>query len=414
MRTVWPKVKLGSLCHEITVGHVGPMVGQYISDGIPFLRSQDIRPFRIKIDDLKYIPPEFHRKLKKSALSPGDVVIVRTGYPGTAAVVPKSLTTANCSDLVVIRPSDNIDPWFLCCIFNSTWGKSSVAGKLVGVAQQHFNIGVAREMFVPSPPIAIQRKISAILSAYDDLIENNERRIKILEDMAQNLYREWFVKFRFPGHNKVKMVDSSLGKIPQGWKACSLGDLAKVNARSINKTEQPVEILYIDIASVTPGVITQKQPMQFSSAPGRARRIVKHGDLIWSCVRPNRRSYALILNPEPNLIASTGFAVISGTDVPFSYLYFALTTDEFVGHLVNHATGSAYPAVTSRDFESADILKPTNSLLTQFHETVAPMLGLSHQLTVRNNGLRQTRDLLLPKLISGEVDVSELSVETQG
>ena len=129
-----------------------------------------------------------------------------------------------------------------------------------------------------------------------------------------------------------------------------------------------------------------------------------------SCVRPNRKSYALILNPEPNLVASTGFAVVSGVQAPFSYLYFALTTDEFVGYLTNHATGAAYPAVTAKDFEVATIVKPAGDVLARFHETVTPMLELRHSLANRNASLRQTRDLLLPKLISGEVDVSKLDI----
>jgi type I restriction enzyme S subunit len=184
-----------------------------------------------------------------------------------------------------------------------------------------------------------------------------------------------------------------------------------VNRRSIRRGEEPDRIIYIDIASVAPGVVTSKEPFDFPAAPGRARRIVEHGDLIWSCVRPNRRSFALILRPEPNLTVSTGFAVISATTVPFSYLYSALTTDDFVGYLTNHASGAAYPAVTAKDFEAAHVLRPADDVLSRFHETVAPMLELRHELTMRNSVLRQTRDLLLPKLISGDVDVSELDIQ---
>src|SRR5437879_2973589 len=123
-------------------------------------------------------------------------------------MIPNRLPVANCADLVVIRPSDQIDCPYLCCIFNSAWGRSTVSGSLVGVAQQHFNVGVAKEMEITLPPIEIQRRVASILSAYDDLIENNTRRIGSLEEMVQMLYREWFVNFRFPGHENVRMVDS--------------------------------------------------------------------------------------------------------------------------------------------------------------------------------------------------------------
>jgi type I restriction enzyme S subunit len=99
------KAKLKDLCDRITVGHVGPMADKYTADGVPFLRSQNIAPFRLCMDDIKFVPRSFHEKLSKSALHPGDVVVVRTGYPGTACVIPTSLPESNCADLVVIKPS---------------------------------------------------------------------------------------------------------------------------------------------------------------------------------------------------------------------------------------------------------------------------------------------------------------------
>jgi type I restriction enzyme S subunit len=261
------------------------------------------------------------------------------------------------------------------------------------------------------PPLLLQRKIAAMLSAYDDLIENNTRRIRILEEMARALYREWFVHFRFPGHGKVKLVESAVGLIPAGWEEARLGELADINAASIRRGEAPDEILYVDISSVSPGRIDKIEALPFAEAPGRARRIVKHGDIIWSCVRPNRRSYSLILDPPSNLIVSTGFAVISAKGAPHTYLYHALTTDDFVGYLTNHATGAAYPAVTGRDFENARIICPAQVLLDRFHEIVEPCLALQEKLNRKNAALRRTRDLLLPKLISGEVDVSDLDID---
>ena len=283
-----------------------------------------------------------------------------------------------------------------------------IAQQAVGATMPNLNTSILRSIPIRFPDLKEQRRIASILSAYDDLIENNTRRIAILEEMARRIYEEWFVRFRFPGHEQVKMVESELGLIPEGWKVVSLGDVCAINAKSIRPANAPDEILYIDIASVVPGAITQKQPYRFSEAPGRARRVVQNGDVIWSCVRPNRRSYALVLQPEPTLIASTGFAVISAKSVPYSYLYFSVTTDDFVGFLTNHATGAAYPAVTASTFESAQLLMPQAEVADRFHSIAAPMLDLSETLKRKNANLRATRDLLLPKLISGELDVSTL------
>ena len=265
-----------------------------------------------------------------------------------------------------------------------------------------------RDAFVPVPPIAVQRRIASILSAYDDLIENNARRIAILEEMARRIYEEWFVRFRFPGHEGVRMVESELGLVPEGWRVTALGLLAEVNARSVRRGAEPTEIRYVDISSVSTGSIDNKERMLFADAPGRARRVVRDGDVIWACVRPNRKSYALVVDPEPNLLVSTGFAVLSPVAAPSSFIYHCVTTDDFVSHLVNHATGAAYPAVGAEDFENAKLLKPASDLVKAFDRIAEPMMRLVAVLQVKNANLRATRDLLLPKLISGELDVSAM------
>ena len=155
------------------------------------------------------------------------------------------------------------------------------------------------------------------------------------------------------------------------------------------------------------------EPMSFRDAPSRARRVVKHGDIIWSTVRPNRRSYCLILDPAPNLIVSTGFAVITPRRVPYTYLYHTLTTDEFVAYLTNNATGAAYPAVNAGDFRNADVLLPPTGITESFHSIVLDCFDEKQNLHKKSDVLRRTRDLLLPRLISGEVDVSRLDIDTE-
>jgi type I restriction enzyme S subunit len=200
-------------------------------------------------------------------------------------------------------------------------------------------------------------------------------------------------------------------RLPEGWSVRRLAEVATVNTSTIRRGDEPENILYVDISSVGTGRIEKIEPMAFANAPGRARRIVRHGDTIWSCVRPNRKSFSLILDPPADLIASTGFAVLTPTKVPFSFLHQAVTTDEFVGYLTNHATGAAYPAVTAKDFEAAELLVPDEPLLRRFHEHCEPRLLLKENLLLKNTTLRRTRDLLLPKLISGALDVSKLDIE---
>jgi type I restriction enzyme S subunit len=254
---------------------------------------------------------------------------------------------------------------------------------------------------------SLNRNFVYPVSAYDELMENSQRRIRLLEAMARALYREWFVHFRFPGHKKLPRVASPLGDIPQGWEVKKLVDVAEVNRAQINARNAPDELHYIDISSVSPGQVDAITTYAFPDAPGRARRIVRHGDVLWSCVRPNRRSHAQVMHPEPNTIASTGFAVLTATKVPFTFLYFATTTDDFVAYLTNNATGAAYPAVTATTFEKAGLLIPPPPLLKKFGEATIPMAEKIHTLQRQIQNLRRTRDLLLPRLLSGQVNIAE-------
>lgn len=280
-----------------------------------------------------------------------------------------------------------------------------------GTTQDNLSLDKLLTFDILTPPLPVQAKIAAVLSAYDDLIANSARRIAVLGDMAEALYREWFVHFRFPGHEQAQFLDTEQGRVPEGW-VKRLSEVTEINSESIKRGYEPDSIHYVDIASVSTGRIEEVTEMPFSAAPGRARRIVRDGDMIWSTVRPNRKSYALILKPPTNMVVSTGFAVIRPSTAPYSFLYSALTTESFVSYLVNHAKGSAYPAVNSEDFENAPILVPSEPLLAAFHERTQPLYLLKHNLEAKNQNLRLARDLLLPKLISGELDVENLDIDT--
>ena len=279
-------------------------------------------------------------------------------------------------------------------------GSQNAAGAVPGVNRNHLH-----QLEVRVPDVTTQSLLASIFAIYDDLIENNTRRIAILEEMARRIFEEWFVHFRAPGCEGLPLVESELGPIPAGWKALPLAGVATVNPEQIASRSPPASINYIDIASVSPGSIDAVVSMDFAEAPGRARRIVRHGDVIWSSVRPNRRSFALVAHPLSDTIASTGFAVLRAGEVPWAYLYCATTTQGFADYLTNHATGSAYPAVKADDFEKAVILVPPRCVLAQFAKLAEPAFLLGQTLRGQNRNLRAQRDLLLPKLISGEIEV---------
>ena len=192
----WKKATLGSLCRQMTVGHVGPMADRYTDTGIPFLRSQNIKPFRINLTDVKFIGPEFMSELKKSELRPGDVAIVRTGYPGTCAVIPDEIELANCADLVIARTGPSLDPHFMALLLNSRYGKEHVAKVSVGAAQKHFNVGAAKVAVFPIPPIAVQRELVEMATLVRDqgeaVEETTLRKEALIDSLRQSLLQKAF------------------------------------------------------------------------------------------------------------------------------------------------------------------------------------------------------------------------------
>jgi len=206
----WREVMLEEVADELTVGYVGPMASEYVPSGIPFLRSQNVEPLRVIQDDIKFITPDFHKRISKSALSPGDVVIVRTGKPGACTVMPDSLPVANCSDLVIVRCGKKLDARFLAYYVN-TVAAHHVSAHLVGAVQQHFNVGSARKLKMLLPEIGEQRAIASVLGSLDDKIELNRRMNETLEALAQSLFKSWF-------------VDATQSALPEGWRESTVDE----------------------------------------------------------------------------------------------------------------------------------------------------------------------------------------------
>jgi type I restriction enzyme S subunit len=414
MMSSWQKVKLAD-CVELLAGF--PFKSHRFSDNpsdVPLVKGENVSQGRILWDISKRWPVSGWDDLEKFHLVPGDVVVAmdRPWIPAGLKWSyiregdPKALLVQRCARL---RSSNGcLDQDFLRFVIGGPEFEGYVKPITTGVNVPHISGKQILDFEFTLPPLPIQRRIAGILSAYDDLIENSQRRIKILEEMARRLYREWFVHFRFPGHETCSFVESPLGEIPEGWEVKNLANVAEVNRAQINARTAPEELHYIDISSVSPGHIDSMTTYAFADAPGRARRIVQHGDVVWSCVRPNRRSYAQVMYPEANTIASTGFAVLSATKVPFTFLYFATTTDDFVAFLTNNATGAAYPAVTAATFEKAELLIPSAVLLKNFGDETIPITEQIHTLQRQIKNLRRTRDLLLPRLLSGQIDVEAL------
>lgn len=411
----WQEATLGEIADKVGgIIQTGPFGSQlhetdYVREGVPVVMPKDIIEGRVSGSSIARVPESVARRLARHRLEPGDIVYGRRGDIGRQALVGSREQGWLCGTgcLRVSLGRQVVEPLFLHYYLRVPSVVTWIANHAIGATLPNLNTSILRSVPVSFPSLREQRQVASILSAYDDLIENCERRIRVLDEMARALYREWFVLFRYRGTKKVPLDESPRGHVPKGWSVRKLSDVASVNAEQIDTRRPPGTIHYIDISSVSPGTVDSIATLAFADAPGRARRVVRHGDVIWSCVRPNRRSHALILSPVDNTLASTGLAVLRATKAPPTYVYLATTTDDFVAYLEKRATGAAYPAVTASVFENAPILVPDTKTLEAFGRLSMPFAEESAALRRQIGNLRETRDLLLPRLLSGQIDMSD-------
>jgi type I restriction enzyme S subunit len=401
----WKTAKIEDLSNFITVGFVGSMSSLFVDEGVPLIRGQNILPYRLDMTNLKYISADTHQKWKKSALQPRDVVIVRVGYPGTACVIPDGIGDLNAASLVIVRPNPGLlDSDFLCYVLNSPWGKGLIQGRLVGAAQQVFNTHTAADLDIPAPPLPIQRRIASILSAYDELIENSQRRIKILESMARALYREWFVHFRFPGHESVPRVPSPLGEIPQGWEVKKFSELASyVNGYPFKPAQLGTEGKpIIKIKELKAGIVADTPRNLGDDIPEKYH--ISNGAVLFSW-SADLDTYLWM--GGDGLLNQHLFTVLPANGLSHAFClhslkeamprFRALSLGATMHHIKRSALDQVFtvvaPATTRRRFDL--LVEPIHTQLIT--------------LTRQVQNLRRTRDLLLPRLLSGQIDVEAIA-----
>jgi len=311
------------------------------------------------------------------------------------------------------------DPRFISYLlrtidFLSCSDKSSVPG---------VNRNDLHRLLILLPPLPEQKAIASILGALDDKIELNRRMNATLEAMARALFQSWFVDFDpvrakldgrqpagldpataalFPEH----LEGTEHGKLPVGWDRTPIKDICAINALTLSKNDNLELLEYVEISEVSRGDIANVPIYYRGEEPSRARRRLTHGDTVLSTVRPDRGSYFLAINPPKNRVASTGFAVLTPTKAPWSFLHAAMTQPEVFEHLGQLADGGAYPAVSPEIISEWRVTIPDNrEILSEFHRTCASLYEQTDANRIQSRTLAALRDILLPKLLSGELPV---------
>jgi len=316
----------------------------------------------------------------------------------------------------VLHPSSKIDTRFLYYTVTNQRFTDYLSANVKGAAYPAVDAEAFARAEIWLPDLQVQQTIVAILSTYDDLIENNLRRIKILEEMAQSLYREWFVKFRFPGYQRVKMVNSPLGKIPEGWEVRQIGEVIQTLGGGTPSTKEPSYWEGGNIDWYTPSDLTASGSMFIN---GSSKRITQLGldrssaklFPAYSLMMTSRATIGVIAINTEKACSNQGFITCIPHDrLSVFHLYF--WTNENREKIIGVASGATFKEISRGEFREFPIAVPPPPIENIFVETVEPMCRLIENLIKRNQNLRQTRDFLLPKLISGELDVSQLDITT--
>ncbi|MGK7958141.1 MAG: restriction endonuclease subunit S [Crocosphaera sp.] len=432
----WQNVQLGDVAQELTVGYVGSMTKEYVESGIPFLRSKNVEPFNIKWEDMRYIGRNFHKKIKKSSLSPGDVVIVRTGKPGSAAIIPEWLKEANCSDLVIVRPGNDLDARFLVYYLNSL-ASHHINSHLVGAVQQHFNVGSARTLRLKLPPLPEQKAIASILSSLDDKIELNQQMNQTLEAMARAIFKSWFVDFdpvraKMAGKQPVGMdaatanlfpdsfEESALGLIPKGWEVIKLEKLIDIKHGYAFKGEffstEPQGDILLTPGNFAIGGGFKEDKFKYYVGEVPDEYILQEGDLLVTMTDLSKASdtlgYPAFIPPEKEyryLHNQRLGKIIFKSHIPVTnlYLYYLLRTDAYRHEVLASATGTTVKHTSPNRIQAFEFPFPNNNLAFKFDSLVKPFYQKHSYNNLQSETLANIRDTLLPKLMSGEIRVKE-------
>jgi type I restriction enzyme S subunit len=398
---------------------------EYAVDGnVACLRTMDIDSNgRINFPAMPIAKLDLTR-LKNHILQRDDIVITRTGaYLGKVAVFTEFRlpVLAGAFSIYFRLKRDIADPVFVRYFFNSADGQRAIHSIATGSAQPNLNIPNLHSLEVPLPPLAEQKAIAAVLGALDDKIELNRRMNSTLEAMARALFQSWFVDFdpvraKLDGRPPAALFPEHFehgedGMLPVGWRHAAIEELCDINAWTLGKNDDLETLEYVEISEVSRGNIANIATYPRGEEPSRARRRLHHGDTVLSTVRPDRGSYFLALNPPENRVASTGFAVLTPTKAPWSFIHAALTQPDVSDHLGQMADGGAYPAVRPEVIGAMQVALPNEpKVLEAFHCICAPLFEQAEANRTQSRTLATLRDTLLPKLLSGELSVTSLEL----
>lgn len=349
-----------------------------------YLRVTDFTPTGVDRNNVKFITEAAHRAIRRYTINESEVYISIAGTVGLVGIVPSELSGANLTENAakITEIDKSVLPHFLMYFLRSPLGQTQINGKTGGAAQPKLALYRIEEIELPILPLEQQHRIVSILGAYDDLIEMNRRRVAVLEDMARGLFEEWFVRFRFPGHEFVPICDTIDGPLPEGWRWGELGEQIELAyGKALKATErQPGPYAVIGSSGIV-GEHCEAYEKGPGIVVGRKGNV---GSIVWS--------------PDDFWPIDTVFFVRSAS--PQMYLLQLLQRVPFQN------TDAAVPGLNRSAALKKVIRIPPLQIQADYHCVVWPMRQMVDYLTRANQRLAASRDLLLPRLMSGQLSVA--------
>jgi len=400
----WPTKRLGDLAEfRNGVNYNKSSFGE----GVKVVGVSDFQDYtKPRYDDLEQINPK-GIVTERNILRAGDIVFVRSN--GNRELIGRSLfieqppeeITHSAFTIRLRFTAREVHPKFYAYCFRTRLIRQALTAQGGGTNINNLNQDILNALEVPYPPLPIQRRIASILSAYDELIENSQRRIKILEAMSRALYREWFVHFRFPGHESVPRVPSPLGEIPQGWEVKKLKEVCRLTMGQSPKSEFYNETgegmaFHQGVTDFGDRFPTDRL---FCTAEGR---LAYEGDILFSVRAPVGR---MNIANKP-IILGRGLSAIRHDQGFQAFLWEQLrnrfTKDDMMGN------GAIFASVTKDDVQGIELVCPPTAAVEDATRHFEPLHSELATLSQQIQNLRRTRDLLLPRLLSGQIDVEAM------
>lgn len=381
----------------------------YVDDGVPVIRGKNLGWNRwVSFSDSVYVTEEkVHRDLTSNIAMAGDLVYTQRGTLGQVAIMPRDAGPAviSQSQMRLRVDEEKADPLFVYYVSISPDFQSLINDHAIVAGVPHINLEILKGLPLLLPSMEVQKSVAGILSSLDDLIENNRQRIKLLEEIARTIYREWFVKFRFPGHERVPLVDSELGPIPEGWKLVELVGVADITMGQSPKSEfynddgigRPFHQGVTDFGAHFP------RTRKWCSVDGRQ---AGRGDVLVSVRAPVGR----INVAEVDITIGRGLAAIRARDghqaLLLAHLRELFSEEDAIGN-----DGAIFKSLGKAELASLPIIVAPPGVAAALEELLADNFGMILALTSANLQLESFRDLLLPRLVTGQIDISKLDLD---